>query len=225
MRAGFYQCASAHNPRFGRLRLQTSAQTAVERSSRHCICLLSRPPQMRTVAVARLASAPSAHPCRCGEHGRSTRQQNCARAGAYRAQTTCALARPRASKQAPQSIAQWLLPFSHAAPPSASRTRFQASASLLFVSEFFEGLAVHLDKILVKENNLFPTGLLTTRSAVVWGGRRGGVPRGASAGGVWWWVVRREREDPHATRCPAPRRAGRGSGHSRPQRPCAGARG
>ena len=87
--------------------------------------LLSMPPQVRTVAVARLASAPSAHHCRCGEHGRTPRQQNCARAGAYRAQTTCALARPRASKQAPQSIAQCLLPFSHAAPPSASRTRLR----------------------------------------------------------------------------------------------------
>ena len=125
--ARFCQFASAHNARFGRLRLQTSAQTAFERSSLHWVCLLSMPPQVRTVAVARLASAPSAHPCRCGEHGRTPRQQNYARAGTYRAQNTCALARPRARKQAQRSVAQWLLPFSHAVSPSPSHTRSSAT--------------------------------------------------------------------------------------------------
>ena len=42
---------------------------------------------------------------------------------AHRAQTTCAPARQRARKQAPQSVAQWLLPFSHTVPPRSSRTR------------------------------------------------------------------------------------------------------
>ena len=36
---------------------------------------------------------------------------------AHRAQTACAPAHQRARKQAPQSVAQWLLPFSHTVPP------------------------------------------------------------------------------------------------------------
>jgi hypothetical protein len=42
---------------------------------------------------------------------------------AHRAQTACAPAHQRARKQAPQSVAQWLLPFSHTVPPRSSRTR------------------------------------------------------------------------------------------------------
>ena len=42
---------------------------------------------------------------------------------AHRAQTTCAPARQRVRKQAPQSVAQWLLPFCHTAPPCSSHTR------------------------------------------------------------------------------------------------------
>ena len=125
--ARFCQFANAHNARFGPFRLQTSAQTAFQLSSMYCVCVLSRPPQVRTAAVARLASAPSAHPCRCGEHGRTPRQQNCARAGAHRARTTCALAHPRARKQAPRSVAQWLLPFSRTVSPSSTHTRSSAT--------------------------------------------------------------------------------------------------
>jgi hypothetical protein len=42
---------------------------------------------------------------------------------AHRAQTACAPAHQRARKQAPQSVAQWLLPFSCIVPPRSSRTR------------------------------------------------------------------------------------------------------
>ena len=42
---------------------------------------------------------------------------------AHRAQTTCALVHRRVRKQAPQSVAQWLLPFSHTAPARSSHTR------------------------------------------------------------------------------------------------------
>ena len=42
---------------------------------------------------------------------------------AHRAQTTCAPAHQQSSKQAPQSVAQWLLPFCHTAPPCSSHTR------------------------------------------------------------------------------------------------------
>ena len=42
---------------------------------------------------------------------------------AHRAQTACAPAHQRARKQAPQSVAQWLLPFSRNVPPRSSHTR------------------------------------------------------------------------------------------------------
>ena len=42
---------------------------------------------------------------------------------AHRAQTTCAPAHQQARKQAPQSVAQWHLPFSRNVHPRSSRTR------------------------------------------------------------------------------------------------------
>jgi len=50
---------------------------------------------------------------------------------AHRAQTACAPAHQRARKQAPQSVAQWLLPFSHTVPPPASLTRHSSCEQLL----------------------------------------------------------------------------------------------
>ena len=64
-------------------------------------------------------------------HDRSTRSpgqaqnedKKMARAPAYHAQTTYAPAHRWVRKQAPQSVAQWLLPFSHTVPPRSSCTR------------------------------------------------------------------------------------------------------
>ena len=105
-------------------RAQTSAQTAAEHINLRSVHLLCRPQQARTAAVTHLPSAPSAHPvpvCRARENT-ETRDYRTFES-AHRAQTTCAPARQQARKQVPQSVAQWLLPFSHTIPPRSSCTR------------------------------------------------------------------------------------------------------
>jgi len=105
-------------------RAKTSAQTAAEHINLRSIHLLCRPPQARTAAVTHLPSAPSAHPVPVWRAGVNTKTRDYRTfESARRAQTTCAPAHQQARKQAPQSVAQWLLPFCHTAPPCSSHTR------------------------------------------------------------------------------------------------------
>jgi hypothetical protein len=105
-------------------RAKTSAQTAAEHINLRSIHLLCRPPQARTAAVTHLPSAPSAHPVPVWRAGVNTKTRDYRTfESARRAQTTCAPAHQQARKQAPQSVAQWLLPFSRNAPPRSSHTR------------------------------------------------------------------------------------------------------
>ena len=105
-------------------RAQTSAQTAAEHINVRSIHLLCRPPQARTAAVTHLPSAPSAHPVPVWRARANTKTRDYRTfESAHRAQTACAPAHQRARKQAPQSVAQWLLPFSHTVPPRSSRVR------------------------------------------------------------------------------------------------------
>jgi len=104
-------------------RAQTSAQTAAEHINVRSIHLLCRPPQARTAAVTHLPSAPSAHPVPVWRARASTKTRDYRTfESAHRAQTTCAPAHQQARKQAPQSVAQWLQPFSRNVPPLSSRT-------------------------------------------------------------------------------------------------------
>ena len=102
-------------------RAKTSAQTAAEHINVRSIHLLCRPPQARTAAVTHLPSAPSAHPVPVWRAGVNTKTRDYRTfESARRAQTTCAPAHQQARKQAPQSVAQWLLPFSRNVPPRSS---------------------------------------------------------------------------------------------------------
>ena len=75
-----------------------------------------RAPCLRS--LRRVLLEPSPRVERLREPGRNTKTRDYRTfAGAHRAQTTCALAHQRARKQAPQSVAQWLLPFSSHVPP------------------------------------------------------------------------------------------------------------
>ena len=105
-------------------RAKTSAQTAAEHINVRSIHLVCRPPQVRTAAVTHLPSAPSAHPVPVWRARANTKTRDYRTfESAHRAQTTCAPARQQARKQAAQSVAQWLLPFSDTVPPRISRTR------------------------------------------------------------------------------------------------------
>ena len=102
-------------------RAQTSAATVTDDTSLLSVRLPCRPPQARTAAVTHLPSAPSAHPVPVWRARANTKTRDYRTfESAHRAQTTCAPARQQARKQAPQSVAQWLLPFSHTVPPRSS---------------------------------------------------------------------------------------------------------
>ena len=74
--------------------------------------------------LRRVLLEPSPRVERLREPGRNTKTRDYRTfAGAHRAQTTCAPAHQQARKQAPQSFAQWLQPFSRTVPPRSSRTR------------------------------------------------------------------------------------------------------
>ena len=104
-------------------RAHTSAQTAAKHINLHSVRLPCRPPQARTTAVTHLTSAPPAHPMPYGGPGRTRRRGITVRSPAHVAHKPHAPAHQRARKQAPQSVAQWLLPFSRTVPPRSSRTR------------------------------------------------------------------------------------------------------
>jgi len=125
MRADFCPCAVTvlDLDDLAVFRAHTSAQTAAKHINLHSVRLPCRLPQARTAAVTHLPFAPSAHPMPYRGPVRHEDRDYRTFAGAHRAQTTCASAHQRARKQAPQLVAQWLLPFSRTVPPRSFRTR------------------------------------------------------------------------------------------------------
>ena len=121
----FWRCspisvASVHaqGARSGRLSRANARADRGQHINLRSIHLLCRPPQARTAAVTHLPSAPSAHTVPVWRARANTKTRDYRTfESAHRAQTTCAPDHQQTRKQAPQSVAQWLLPFSRNVPP------------------------------------------------------------------------------------------------------------